>query len=66
MYVHRNGGIENMTGCSDVCEVVSSRLAAMGFNIDMEDENHDDVLDALDHVIFVNRKLCNISGDSEA
>jgi len=32
----------------------------------MEDENHDDVLDALDHVIFVNRKLCNISGDSEA
>ena len=52
-----------MTGCSDVCEVVSSRLAAMGFHIDMKDEDHDGVLDALDHVVFINPRLLAVEAN---
>ncbi len=38
-------------GCSDVCEVVHERLAKLGFVIS-ENEEHDDILEALDKVSF--------------
>ncbi len=38
--------------CSDVCEVVTWRLKALGFDIS-DDPDHTDVLDALDKVKFI-------------
>ena len=44
-----------MISCSDVCEEIHDRLTALGFDIDSETEaqEHDDMMQALDQVIFV-------------
>ena len=39
--------------CSDVCEIVHMRLSELGFKIDCDDEDHEDMIKALDHVKFV-------------
>jgi len=41
------------TGCSDVCEIVHIKLIQLGFKISPDDENHDDIIDALGQVEFV-------------
>ena len=49
-----------MVGCSDVCEIVHERLLALGFNIDPENEDHQDIVDALEQVDFTRRpKTCD-------
>jgi hypothetical protein len=45
------------TGCSDVCEVVHYKLRSLGFDIDPEAEEHDDMLAALEHVDFYRQHI---------
>ena len=39
--------------CSDVCEIVHDRLLALGFKIDPDDEDHADIIEALQQVKFI-------------
>lgn len=39
--------------CSDVCEIVHSRLLEMGFEIDPDDEDHIDIIRALGKVVMI-------------
>jgi len=39
--------------CSDVCDVVVAELLRLGFPIDTDDESHDDIWEALNHVKIV-------------
>lgn len=39
--------------CSDVCEIVHKRLNELGFKIDEIDEDHTDMIEALEKVRFV-------------
>lgn len=41
--------------CSDVCEAVTDELVSLGFRIDQDDENHADVLKALEQITMVRR-----------
>lgn len=43
------------SNCSDVCEAIHSRLMGLGFTSAGDDENHDDMLEALDKVILVRK-----------
>ena len=40
-------------GCSDVCEIVHERLIGLGFNIDNDNEDHTDMIEALEKIKFV-------------
>ena len=42
-----------MTDCADVCDAVIERLLALGFEIDLDEQNHDAILEALSDVAFV-------------
>ena len=42
-----------MKSCSDVCEYISEVLLTLGFELDMDDEEHEDMLIALEHVTIV-------------
>lgn len=42
-----------MTDCIDVCDIVVERLHYLGFEINDDDESHDDILAALAEVEFV-------------
>ena len=44
-------------GCSDVCEEIHHQLKSLGFAIDPNDEDHGDMMAALDQVQVV-RKRC--------
>ena len=43
------------TNCVDVCSDVVNYLVEAGCNIDPDDENHDDVLKALENVVIVRK-----------
>ncbi len=40
-------------GCSDVCEIVHERLIELGFKIDNDNEDHTDMIEALEKIKFV-------------
>lgn len=40
-------------GCSDVCEIVHERLILLGFKIDNNNEDHTDMIEALEKIKFV-------------
>ena len=40
-------------GCSDVCEILHDRLKDLGFNIDPDDEDHTDVIEALNKTVLI-------------
>jgi len=40
-------------GCSDVCEIVQERLIELGFKIDGNNEDHADMIEALEKIKFV-------------
>ena len=45
-----------MTDCVDVCEIVTDKLIELGFEfIKPDDENHDDIIEALSQVEFVRK-----------
>ena len=46
-----------MTDCADVCDVVIERLLSLGIKIDLDEQNHDYILEALAEVRFV-RDAC--------
>ncbi len=39
--------------CSDVCEIIHDRLKDLGFNIDPDDEDHTDVIEALNKTVLI-------------
>lgn len=39
--------------CSDVCEIVHQKLIELGFKINDSDEDHTDIIEALEKVRFV-------------
>lgn len=39
--------------CSDVCEIVHKKLSELGFQIDESDEDHTDMIEALEKVRFL-------------
>lgn len=39
--------------CSDVCEIVHSKLLGLGFEIDPDEEDHTDIIKALGEVVIV-------------
>jgi len=42
-----------LPSCSDVCEIVHKRLGELGFKIDGDNEDHTDMMEALEQVRFV-------------
>jgi len=44
-----------MSDCTDVCETVMDRLLALGFPLSLEDEDHEDILEALRQVWFIRK-----------
>ena len=40
-------------GCSDVCEIVHEKLIELGFKIDNNNEDHTDMIEALEKIKFV-------------
>lgn len=39
--------------CSDVCEIVHEKLISLGFKIDNSNEDHTDMIEALEKIEFV-------------
>ena len=39
--------------CPDVCDLVIDRLLQLGFELDTDDDDHGDILAALEEVAFV-------------
>ena len=46
-----------MTHCTDVCEIVMDILMLSGFDIKPDDEDHDDVIEALGKYIQQHKNL---------
>lgn len=44
-----------MTDCTDVCDIVMEQLHYLGFEINDDDESHDDILAALAEVNFTRK-----------
>jgi hypothetical protein len=39
--------------CSDICEIVHIKLNELGFKIDVNNEDHTDMMEALEKVRFI-------------
>ena len=40
-------------GCSDVCEIIHERLLQLGFDISPDDEDHEDIINALEETTLI-------------
>lgn len=46
--------------CSDVCEYVHEELVRNGFDIDPNDEDHEDIIEALEGAVIVDSEAVRI------